>query len=236
VKIAPSIESTFNPTTDCVDGLHPNYLGAVLLGNSFATAMNQCLPSGTFTAGYLNADNILGANASLTGTGGSGTSFSTGSVTGTFPTGWQVQENGGMTVVCTETTLNGFAALNIVVSGTNSTNGSVVNFVASANVTGNIGDSFEAAADFSLASGYANLRGQSITIGNQGQTTNTSTQAVNLDGAGAMSGTLRTAEVATLTSTITSINTQLLLTFAAGTVSANITWARPYARKIPTGQ
>jgi hypothetical protein len=55
-----------------------------------------------------------------------------------------------------------------------------------------------------------------------------------MDGAGAISGTLRTGVTAPLTSSISTLTLQALLNFDAGAVGADITWGRPYLRKIPT--
>ena len=46
--------------------------------------------------------------------------------TGFVADGWAVSENGGMTVVCSKTTMNGAAAQRLVVSGTNSTANRIV--------------------------------------------------------------------------------------------------------------
>jgi hypothetical protein len=34
----------------------------------------------------------------------------------------------------------------------------------------------------------------------------------------------------------TSNNLQLILLFAAGTIAADVTWSKPYLRKVPAGQ
>jgi hypothetical protein len=236
VVLAADITSTFNPTTDCVDGLHPNWLGAIKVGNSFAAGINQCVSQASLlTDGYLNADNLLLAsrNPSLTGT--AGTKSGTGPVTGNVADLWTVSENGGMAVACSKVTLNGAAAQRLVVSGTNSTLGRVVNFSAPINVSGAIGDQFEACVDFSLASGYQNLR---YVVVNAATCSSPSASglSVQYDGAGALSGTIRAPITAPLAATITTTTFQALLTFVNGTVAADVTWGRPYLRRVPAGQ
>jgi uncharacterized protein YmfQ (DUF2313 family)/lysophospholipase L1-like esterase len=236
VKIATDIETTFNPTTDTVDGLHPNWLGAIMLGKAFADGINECVvQTSTFTDGYLNADNLLLAsrNPALTGTTGvmSGTQKPTGQVA----TGWNVTENGGMTVVASKSTLNGAEAQRIVVSGANATANRVVNFSAVAAYSGAIGDLVEAAIDFTIADGYEHLRALVIAC-DTGYSPNSGAVYVNMDGAGALSGTLRTAVYAPLAAVDVSTTLQAYMSFDAGAVAADITWGRPYMRKVPAGQ
>jgi hypothetical protein len=57
-----------------------------------------------------------------------------------------------------------------------------------------------------------------------------------MDGAGALSGTLRTPITAPLAGTDASTSFQAYLTFAAGAVAADVTFGRPYVRKVPAGQ
>lgn len=236
VVIASDLTSSLNPTTECVDGLHPNYLGAVKLGQSFANGINQCVALTSLpTDGYLNADNILLAarNPALNGT--AGTKSGTGPVTGSVADTWTASENGGMAVACSKVTLNSANAQRLVVSGTNSTANRVVNFSAAASVSGAIGDAFECCVDFSLAAGYQNLR-NIVVNASTCATPNNGNMTVQMDGAGALSGTLRTAVGTPLAATISTITMQCYLAFNAGTVAADITWGRPYMRKVPAGQ
>src|SRR5206468_12254676 len=60
VKLATDISDTFIPATDCLDNLHPNYLGAIKLGNAFADAMLTCIDqTSVLTDLYLDASNLL---------------------------------------------------------------------------------------------------------------------------------------------------------------------------------
>ncbi|SHH05879.1 SGNH/GDSL hydrolase family protein [Bradyrhizobium erythrophlei] len=224
---------SYNPATDSIEGLHPQWLGAIKVGKLFAAVANSLIDQTHTLNGdlYLDATNVLSSkNPALTGT--TGTMSGTAQPTGAVATGWSVSENGGMTVVCSKSTLNGAEAQRIVVSGTNSTVQRLVNFSAAVNVTGNIGDSFEACIDFSLAAGHQKIR--DIVINHAtASTPNSGNQSFNFDGAGAISGTLRSAVTAPLSAAITTITLQALLNFDVGTVGADITWGKPYLRKVP---
>lgn len=232
VKLATDITSTLILASETVDGLHPNWKGANRLGQSFADAMNTCIvTTSKLNDLYLDASN-LAPNPALTGTAGG--KSGTGPVTGNVADIWNVQENGGMAVACSKTTLNGAAAQEVVVSGTNSTTGRVVNFSVGVNVTGNVGDAIEACVDFQIAAGYQNLR--SIVVNCATSSTPNSSAPTVMDGGGALSGTLRSAIDTPLTAGITNTSLQAYLMFAAGAVAADIIWGRPYIRKVPTTQ
>jgi hypothetical protein len=231
------LESVYVPATDSIEGLHPNWLGAIKIGNAIATVANTLIDQTHTLNGdlYLDSTNLLMAsrNPALTGTTGFMTSYASGSITGQVADTWSVEENGGMTIVCSKSTLNGAAAERLVVSGTNKTVQALVNFKAAVTVTGNVGDAFEACIDFSLAAGHSKIRDIVVNCNTAG-TPNYGAQNYNMDGAGAISGTLRTGVTAPLTSSISTLTLQALLNFDAGAVGADITWGRPYLRKIPT--
>ncbi|WP_165435409.1 SGNH/GDSL hydrolase family protein [Bradyrhizobium sp. Leo121] len=231
VIVTPSLEATWNPATDTIEGLHPNYLGAIKLGNSFATALNSISDTSLFSDLYLDPSNALLAadNPQLAGT----TGVLTGA-TGEVATGWTVSQNDTMTVAASKTTMGAAAAQRIQVSGTNATAGRVVNFSNPCQIAGAIGDSFEACIDFILAAGSKNLRGLTLGCGSTGLTPLPSSPPL-YDGAPALNGTLRTPVIATLAAAVTSVTVQATLTFAAGTVAADVTWSRPYFRKVPAG-
>jgi hypothetical protein len=229
------VESIIVPATDMVDLLHPNWLGANKLGNAIGDVANTLMQqTTTLNDLYLDATNLLLAtrNPALTGT--AGTKSGTLAPTGQVADAWSVSENGGMTVTCSKSTLNGAAAQRIVVSGNNSTVNSLVNFSANLAVTGNIGDSFEACIDFSVAAGYTKLR--DIVVNHAtGSTPNSGTMSMNMDGSGAVTGTLRTFVSAPLGAGIANTTLQALMVFDAGAVGADIIWGRPYLRKVPAG-
>ncbi|ARQ95357.1 hypothetical protein [Bradyrhizobium phage BDU-MI-1] len=226
------LESGINPETDMGDKLHPNWVGAIKLGNAIGDVANTLIVSATLNDLYLDSSNMLLAakNPALNGTAGSRTGALN---TGQVADGWKLDENGGMTVVASKTALNGANAQRVQVSGTNSTANRIVNFNAVVSgLTTAIGDKFEACVDFSLAAGATNLR--NIVVNHStASTPNGGNQTVTMDGAGAVSGTLRTTVSAPLGATVTTITLQCLMQFDAGTVAADITWGRPYLRKVP---
>jgi hypothetical protein len=237
VKLATDLTSTLIPATDCVDNLHPNWLGAIKVGNAFADAMNTCInQASVLTDLYLDNSNLLvttSKNPALTGIAGtkSGTTVPTGDVANT----WTLTDNDTMNVVGSKTTLNGAEAQRFVVSGNVGTAGRLVNFQQPAVAySGAAGDTVEACIDFSLAAGYQNLRSFYMAC-DTGSSPN-STSAFLMDGAGAISGTMRTAVTTPLAGADTSTAIQNVLTFAVGAVAADITLSRPYLRKVPAGQ
>lgn len=226
------LESTFDPTTMTVEGLHPNYIGARLLGEGFGSLINNWLTSSLITPLYTSSTNLLEStaqNPELAGTAGVNGTGSSGQVANL----WTSETNdGGIVIAATKTTLNGATAQRLVVSGTNTTNGRVVNFRKTAAYSGQAGDWVEAWASFSLAAGAANLRGVYVSC-DGGQSEN-STQTVLLDGAigAGWSGVLRNG-ITPLVGTDISDNVQLVMVFAAGVVAADITWATPFTRIVP---
>lgn len=220
------LESTFDPTTHCVDGLHPNYAGAILIGNAVATKLNSNIVGTDPASLYLDASNFLvGAteNPGLTGT--TGVKSGTPAPTGEVATGWTVSHNDGMTVVCSKTTLNGRTAQRIVVSGTNSTNGRVVNLLNTVTYSGTVGQVYDTWWDFSLAAGCQNLR--AISASSDTTAMPNATASVNLPGT-AITGVMRPPNSAALAGSDTSTSVQFVLTFSAGTVAADITVAAPF--------
>lgn len=227
------LEATFNPTTMCVDGLHPNYDGAILIGHAMGDAMNALVVQGDVLENYLSADNFLvGAseNPALTGTAGTPTPAN---VTGQVATSWTLEENGGMTVVASKTTLNGRTAQRFVVSGTNSTNGRVVNFRNTVTYPGALGELWETWWDFSLASGSALVRALTASCDTVAAINVAAT--VHLPSS-ALTGIIRPPSSTALAGADTSTNVQAGLIFSAGSVAADLILAGPYFRKVPSGQ
>jgi lysophospholipase L1-like esterase len=226
------LESTFIPATDTIEGLHPHWLGANKIGFAVGDVANTLMQQNFLLNDlYLDSSNLLLAakNPALTGTAGT-----LGTATGQLADGWTHAENGGMTVVASKTTMNGAAAQRFVVSGTNSTANRIVNFSAPVTISGAIGDAFEAAIDFSLAAGSQNVR-DIVVNHSTGATPNEGNQSFVMNGQGAMSGTLRTRCTGPLAATATTLTLQAMLVFDAGTVAADVTWGKPYLRKIPAG-
>lgn len=231
------LESTFNPTTMTGEGLHPNYIGAPLLGYGFASGLTSFTTPGLDPLAIFNTSgNILfagGMNPQLAGT--TGTPTPSNLVTGQVATLWSIQTNDTtLTAVCSKVLApDGVtAAQRIVVSGTCTTAGRVVTMSRSAPYNGQPGQQYEAAVGFSLATGATGLRALYISC-DTGQSMN-STQTGNMDGTQAYTGVLRAPPNTPLTVVDTSMNTQLVMGFNAGTVAADITFWKPWVRQVPT--
>jgi len=228
VKIL-SVEDVWNPDLHTVDGLHPNAAGAIVIGDAAAAIEAEIMNSGNLLDLYLDASNMLLAadNPQLNGTAGglSGTL-----VTGVVRTGWTVASNDStMSAACSATTYLGANAQNIIVGGTNSTANRVVNFSNAATYSGAVGDKYEAWAAVSLATGAQNLRSLSVSC----DTAVTPSTSVTLyPTSRGLAGVARTIVTAPLSAADTSNNFQCIATFAAGVVAADITWAKPYLRKL----
>ncbi|MEH2517472.1 lysophospholipase L1-like esterase [Bradyrhizobium sp. AZCC 1610] len=230
------LESVFNPATDALDGLHPNWLGAIKIGNAFGDSLNSLIDTSSVLTDLYNSAStnlilLAGKNALLTGT--AGTLSGTPTPIGPAPTNWTLSHNDSFTVTSAQPTMNGAQAFEVVASGTNTTANRVANFSSTCAYTGNIGDQMEFCVDFSLAAGHQGIRAISLTCDTGATPSNVS--SVVMDGAGAISGTLRTYGNGPLTTSKTSSTLQCLVTFAAGPISADITWGRPYFRKVPAG-
>ena len=228
------LEASFNPTTMTVDGLHPNYLGAITIGTAVGNAIAAATIETSVLVGYDTAANFLvGAaeNPTFTGTGGSGSGTPT--PTGTIPTNWVVSQNDALTVVSSVTTLNGRPAVRLQVSGTNSTSGRVVNLQNTVTYPGQAGEFWEMWWDFSLASGSANLRAISASTDTAAMPNVSSPEVYPTN---AVAGVLRPPMNAALAGVDTTVTIQGTLVFAAGVVAADITWAAPFYRRVPSGQ
>jgi len=223
------LESTFDPSTDCDDGLHPNWSGAIKLGETFANALNTLIVSGDQTGLYLDSSNMLIAAGNPQLVGSSGTK-SGALVTGSVANLWTCETNDStIAVECSKVPdFNGAEGQKILVSGTNSTAGRVVNFRRAATYSGSAGQQYEAWVQFELKSGHQNLRALSISCDTGASPSNTSTMLIPT--ARGMVGVLRTIVQTPLAATDTSNNVQCIAAFAAGAVAADITWGKPFLR------
>lgn len=230
--IVVDTESLYDPTTMSVgDQLHPAWQGAINMGLAAGAAANKLLAATDPLFMYTDGTN-LAPNPNLTGV--TGTKSGTGPVTGNVADIWGASENGGMAVACSIVTMDGANAQRLVVSGTNSTAGRVVNFSKTVSYSGAIGDVCEAWIEFSLASGAQNLRSICLSCDTASQINGSSTFL--MPSGQALSGVIRTPIGTPLAATRTTQSLQAFLTFAAGTVAADITWGKPFLRKAPTSQ
>lgn len=232
------VESTFNPTTMCDDGLHPNWRGAIHLGHAVGDQLNNWIAGDVLTL-YDQAGNFLvGSGDNPTFTGTTGTKTGTPVPTGNVPTGWIVEHNaagGGLNVASSIITLNGRPAVRLQVSGTCDINGRVVNLRNAVAYNGVAGEFWEMWWDFSLASGAQNVRHITATTDTAMVPTPSSTTILYPNDV-AVAGVLRPPMNTALAGADTSVTIQGVLTLNAGTVAADITWAAPCYRKVPGGQ
>lgn len=236
VKVV-DVEATFNPTTMCDDGLHPNYRGAIHLGNAVGDVLSTMIvPTSVFT-GYDGVGNFLvgsGDNPLLTGT--TGVKSGTPAPTGEVATGWTLEHNAGASIViaASKTTLNGKTAQRIQVSGTNATAGASVNFRNPVVYSGVAGEFWEMWWDFSLAAGAQGLRAISASTDTAMATNAGAT--VHYPNDVEVAGVLRPPMTTALAGADASVTMSGAMLFSAGAVAADITWAGPYFRKVPAGQ
>jgi len=223
------IEATFDASVDCDDGLHPNWGGAIKLGEAFATELIALTVGGDQTKLYLDPSNMLLAagNPQLAGTAGAKLGAL---VTGVVATGWTVETNdAGIAVACSKVPeFYGAEGQGLAVSGTASVTGRVVNFRKSTAYSGVAGQRYEAWALVELAAGHQNVRSLSVTCDTG--STPSATVAVVLPTARGLTGVARTIVTTPLAGADASNNMQCLATFASGVVSAGVTWGKPYLR------
>ncbi len=232
VKVV-DLEQSFDPATMTKEGLHPNYLGARVLGEGFAAALGEWTEAGDVLELYRDPSNIMvaaGSNPELVGTGGGKSG-----VTGDVADHWTAEANApGVVVTASKITLpDGTAAQRFVLSGTNSIDGRVVNFRRASAYSGVAGEQYEAWVGFSLAPAAQNVQGIYLSI-DTGQSPNSAESSImTIDDA--LSGVLR-VPADELPSNDASMNAQCVIKLAAGPVSADVTWFKPYVRKVPAGQ
>lgn len=227
-----NLEATFNPTSMCVDGLHPNYVGAILLGQAVGDAIAAIMSPDDPCDLSLTSANIISTaneNPDLVGTGGA--KLGTPTPTGEVANLWSVNHNDAFEIVCSKTTLRGRTAQRLQISGTNSTNGRSVSMLNAVAYNGTVGQVYDCWWDFQLAAGAANLRA----IGASSDTTSMpNVSQPNLMPADAIDGVMRVPGNAALAGSDTSTSVQFFLNFAAGVVAADIIVAAPFFALSPS--
>jgi hypothetical protein len=121
------LESAYDPTTaDSYDGVHPTWIGARKIAAAEAAIVGPLLAAGTTLyadASDATAQGNLEADWNFAGTTGTvgGSSLPTGQVA----TGWTVTNNTSCAVACSKTTIDGFGAQVIDITGTASAQNTV---------------------------------------------------------------------------------------------------------------
>jgi lysophospholipase L1-like esterase len=247
------LEAIWDPTTmtttntDEDQGLHPNYLGAITIGNAVGDVLNRLITADTPIAHSFDGANLMLAadNPQLSGVGGTKQvdSPATGTLTGDVATGWVFETNStGIDAVISKTTLNGNPAQRIQVSGSNDVKRHNVTFRNTVTYNGQQGQAFETWWDFQLAAGSQGIE----TIGCSCDTTQMPIQPFpdattlialqSMPSSQALSGVLRPPNVAVLAAADTSTTVQVVLEFQAGAVAADLTIGAPYFAQVPAGQ
>lgn len=220
------IETTFNPTVDCIDGLHPNWLGAKKIGEAFSSALVSISGAHTQSSKYLDAGNICGAAAML-GTAGA---KSGALVTGSVADGWTVEDNTGATVACSKVVgSDGVERQRMLVSGTNSAAGNIVRFRKSFTANVSTAQVADILTEISL-SGIAGVR--SISVSGASASTTSGSATVLMGGDFVFDKAIVRPAQSANGSAITSIYYSVVLTFAAGTIAADLIVGKPYIKVI----
>lgn len=139
--------------------IHPNVLGAQLLGDRILTVYRQIAASFDPTLASTDPLNLIGSVGSMAGTGGS-----LNTATGQVATGWTVDASGagGATVVCSKAALaGGEAAQQVAISGTFTGSSRVVNLTSGSVAVAGVaaGELVELVAKVEFASGAINVDG-----------------------------------------------------------------------------
>ncbi|WP_027582382.1 SGNH/GDSL hydrolase family protein [Bradyrhizobium sp. Ai1a-2] len=239
------VESQFDPTRMTITnsakdtGLHPNYLGAIVVGNAVGDALNSLVTTDTPIAHSFDPQSLMlvADNPQLNGTQGALSNGATGVVADQWTL--DMTAGSGLRVVGSKSTLNGRNAQRIVVSGTNAHAGPAsVTFRNNVNFPGAAaGDLYDVWWDFVLKA-TKNLGLIAATAGTTVSMPIPSIPANTLiPNNESLSGVIRIPSVATLAAPVTAINMQIVLTFPAGAdCAADIALASPYLAKVPAGR
>lgn len=144
-------QSTFDPTVDTNDGLHPNNFGANKLARYTAEKLLAYMPATNVLAD--KTGNLMPTNGDLAGTGGGLTG-----ATGQVATGYQLRNFvTGITAVASKGTLDGATSQVITLNGTASNSGNC-QFRCPVTYAGNTGESYEFMIRAKITSTNKNVR------------------------------------------------------------------------------
>jgi lysophospholipase L1-like esterase len=238
------MESVWNPALHTVDDVHPNNLGAKLIGDAVVAAVRPLLATdSTMLNRYTNSESLFvtnpvtlapaNENPQLAGTAGTKTN-----ATGDVADGWACINNAGLTVVCSKTTLNGRPAQRMLLSGTATATADIF-FQNDAAFSATIGDEYEAWADVRIgpngASPLAGINNVFLTC-DSGQTFNRSHYStVPTDRVDAtLSGLYRTYGLAFAGPDTSNTFRAGVRVLSGDVVSAEFVFAAPYLRQVIT--
>lgn len=229
IKVVPNLDASFNSAVgvNTVDGLHPNWSGANIVGTAGAPVLSTIISSSDILSLYTDPSNILlaGNNPQLAGTGGG-----LGGGSGQVATSWSGGTGGSIASAYSKTTLNGATAQRWVASGTNTVAGQVVRITSVlTGITLVTGSAYEMMADISLASGAANL--EAVYLSCTAFSFSYNSSQVNIMDSNGLVGVLRSLPQI-ITSDQVNPTVQITMKFMTGVVAGDITVGRPFIRQV----
>jgi lysophospholipase L1-like esterase len=219
----------FDPPLHTNEGLHPNRLGASIIGAAIGPVLAAQIDIASVLYVIPSDSGNMHLNADLAGTTGV---FVGGGGTGQVATGWTIESNvTGLRITAAKEVVDGFNQQRIDVTGTAATAG-VVNLRHDMAYTGAIGDVFDRWAFVDLS----NVAGAGV------RAFQTSADGVlawdrgaSVNPAVPFAGVVRNFAVA-LTAARTSSRSQFFLSVVAGPVQWTLRVRQPTWRRVPAGQ
>lgn len=219
----------FDPPLHTNEGLHPNRLGASIIGAAIGPVLAAQIDVANVLYVVPSDSGNMHLNADLVGTTGV---FVGGGGTGQVATGWTIESNvTGLRITAAKEVVDGFNQQRIDVTGTAATAG-VVNLRHDMAYTGAIGDVFDRWAFVDLS----NVAGAGV------RAFQTSADGVLAWDRGAgvnpavpFAGVVRNFAVA-LSAARTSSRSQFFLSVVAGPVQWTLRVRQPTWRRVPAGQ
>jgi lysophospholipase L1-like esterase len=219
----------FDPPLHTNEGLHPNRLGASIIGAAIGPVLAAQIDVASVLYVIPSDSGNMHLNADLAGTTGV---FVGGGGTGQVATGWTIESNvTGLRITAAKEVVDGFNQQRIDVTGTAATAG-VVNLRHDMAYTGAIGDVFDRWAFVDLS----NVAGAGV------RAFQTSADGVLAWDRGAgvnpavpFAGVVRNFAVA-LSAARTSSRSQFFLSVVAGPVQWTLRVRQPTWRRVPAGQ
>jgi lysophospholipase L1-like esterase len=219
----------FDPPLHTNEGLHPNRLGASIIGAAIGPVLAAQIDIASVLYVIPSDSGNMHLNADLAGTTGV---FVGGGGTGQVATGWTIESNvTGLRITAAKEVVDGFNQQRIDVTGTAATAG-VVNLRHDMAYTGAIGDVFDRWAFVDLS----NVAGAGV------RAFQTSADGVlawdrgaSVNPAVPFAGVVRNFAVA-LTAARTSSRSQFFMSVVAGPVQWTLRVRQPTWRRVPAGQ
>lgn len=225
------VESLFDPATQSQDGVHPDPGAAYQIAKAGAVYANAWMdPAATLLTASSPSGNLF-SNWGLTGTNGG----KFGGVTGSVASSMDVSGyTNGPSVVCSKTTLRGYTAQRIVLSGTPTASGIVSVFLWGTSFSAVDGSNYEAFADYEVAASPTGINGFRTEM--LGYLLSSAVAVPDTDplwSTDTISGCIRTMPITKVGSGAVLPHFFYIGCDANVPVSLDITFARPVARLVP---